>query len=303
MNISATHLPVSQIITPSNVGGVTSPKLSTSSSIDIVTQPVISTTSDTTSHSISDNTNPTYDKPVQSNISSPDPDSQQVIVNKGNVSPSEVSEPVPEDSADKSVDTNTQSQNEIYSEAELAQISDLKIRDTEVNAHERAHAAVGGQHAGSPSYSYKTGPDGIKYAVSGEVSIDTSRVPGDPQATLQKAQQIKAAALAPAEPSGQDRKVAAKADQMATQARNDILESTREGDSNVSSSASKYTESSVPEHFTGQQNLSINNNSINYSKIDDSASQSKMNERSFHINEFYENSSSVNSLSKLEITA
>lgn len=37
---------------------------------------------------------------------------------------------------------------------------------------------------------YKTGPDGVKYAVSGEVLIDTSRVPGDPQATLQKAQLI-----------------------------------------------------------------------------------------------------------------
>lgn len=110
-----------------------------------------------------------------------------------------------------------------YSESEQQQISQLVKRDNEVVAHELAHSTVGGQYAGAPNYSYKTGPDGAKYAVAGEVSIDTSRISNDPQATLRKAQQIQAAALAPAQPSSQDRRVAMKAEQMATQARQQIL--------------------------------------------------------------------------------
>lgn len=80
----------------------------------------------------------------------------------------------------------------------------------------------GGAYAGSPRYTYERGPDGRTYAVGGSVSIDMSPIPGDPRATLQKAQQIRAAALAPAQPSAQDLKVAQKAQAMATQARNDM---------------------------------------------------------------------------------
>lgn len=101
-------------------------------------------------------------------------------------------------------------------------ITKLKARDREVRAHEAAHAAVGGQYAGAPTYTYQRGPNGVSYAVGGEVKISTSRVEGDPEATLQKAMQVQRAALAPAEPSSQDRKVAAQASQMAAQARIDI---------------------------------------------------------------------------------
>ncbi|KUJ73576.1 hypothetical protein AVO42_12225 [Thiomicrospira sp. XS5] len=104
-------------------------------------------------------------------------------------------------------------------------ISELKSRDREVKAHEQAHLAAGGRHVtGGASYSYQTGPDGQRYAVGGEVGIDTSPVSGDPEATLSKAQQIRAAALAPAEPSSQDLKVAAQATQMAAQARAEIAQ-------------------------------------------------------------------------------
>src|SRR3546814_7593890 len=58
----------------------------------------------------------------------------------------------------------------------------------------RSHAAVGGQYAGSPSYGYTRGPDGQQYAVSGEVAIDIG-AERDPEATLQKAAQVQAAAL------------------------------------------------------------------------------------------------------------
>lgn len=113
-------------------------------------------------------------------------------------------------------------------EQQQDEIRELAARDREVRAHERAHSAVGGQYAGAPSYQYQRGPDGVSYAVSGEVSIDTSAVPGDPQATLEKAQLIQRAATAPAEPSAQDRRVAAQASQMAAEARAEIITEQRE---------------------------------------------------------------------------
>ncbi len=103
------------------------------------------------------------------------------------------------------------------SEEEKAQVAKLKATDAKVRAHERAHAAAGGQYAGAPSYSYTRGPDGQMYATSGEVSIDIS-AENDPQATLQKAAQVAAAALAPADPSGADRAVAAAAQKLRLQA-------------------------------------------------------------------------------------
>ena len=66
------------------------------------------------------------------------------------------------------------------------QIKELKARDTEVRIHEQAHASVGGQYAGSPSYEYQRGPDGTNYAVGGEVQIDVAVIEGDPKATIEK---------------------------------------------------------------------------------------------------------------------
>lgn len=101
-------------------------------------------------------------------------------------------------------------------------IDQLKSRDREVRAHEQAHAAVGGALAGSPSYEYQTGPDGKKYAVGGEVSIDVSKT-NDPESTIRKMQTVRAAALAPAEPSSQDRKVAAEASRNIAEARAEMI--------------------------------------------------------------------------------
>lgn len=109
-------------------------------------------------------------------------------------------------------------------EEEQKQVDELKARDAEVKAHEQAHIAAGGSYVrGGASYDYQTGPDGKKYAVGGEVSIDTSPVEGDPQATINKAQVILKAALAPAEPSGQDKSVASQARQMMASARKELM--------------------------------------------------------------------------------
>jgi len=102
--------------------------------------------------------------------------------------------------------------NQPLSKEEQAQVAKLKARDAEVRAHEQAHKNVGGQYAGAISYEFQKGPDGRSYAVGGEVPIDASEIAGDPEATIEKMRIVKAAALAPAEPSAQDRKVAALAD-------------------------------------------------------------------------------------------
>ena len=106
-------------------------------------------------------------------------------------------------------------------QAKQQKITELKQRDTEVRAHEQAHASLGGQYASSPQYEYERGPDGRRYAVGGEVSIDISEA-STPEETIRKAQQVKAAALAPAEPSGQDLRVATEATQITLEARSEI---------------------------------------------------------------------------------
>jgi len=103
-----------------------------------------------------------------------------------------------------------------------ARIAELAKRDREVRAHELAHVSVGGRYTGSANFSYERGPDGRLYATGGEVSIDTSPVPNNPEATLAKAITIQRAALAPANPSNTDRRVAAQAAAIAAQARIEI---------------------------------------------------------------------------------
>jgi hypothetical protein len=104
------------------------------------------------------------------------------------------------------------------SEKEQAVVEQLQDRDAEVRAHEAAHAAAAGGMGGRPSFSYQTGPDGRRYAIGGEVGIDMT--PGrSPSETIARAEQIRTAALAPADPSSQDRAVAASASAMEAKAR------------------------------------------------------------------------------------
>ena len=116
-------------------------------------------------------------------------------------------------------------------QAEQREIESLKQRDQEVRAHEQAHATTGGQYAGSPQYEFQRGPDGQRYAVEGQVSIDIS-AESTPEQTIRKMQQVRAAALAPAEPSPQDLQVAAEASRLAFEAR---AEAAKERNDEVSS--------------------------------------------------------------------
>jgi hypothetical protein len=102
---------------------------------------------------------------------------------------------------------------------EQKQIDELAAIDRSVRAHEQAHSSAAGRYAGATTYSFVRGPDGISYAVGGEVSIDTSPIPNDPEASIRKAQQIRMAANAPADPSSQDRRVASQAASLENEAR------------------------------------------------------------------------------------
>ncbi len=128
-----------------------------------------------------------------------------------------------ENAAEKALENKQTPQGSFEAFEQEREISGLKRRDQEVRSHELAHAAVGGASTGAPSYSFEVGPDGKKYAVAGEVSVDLSRVDGDPQATIAKMQKVHAAALAPANPSVQDTRVAATAAQIILQAQSELL--------------------------------------------------------------------------------
>jgi len=119
------------------------------------------------------------------------------------------------------------------------EISRLQAIDTKVKAHEAAHKAAGGTMTGPASFTYTRGPDGKSYAVAGEVPISVS--PGrTPRETVEKMEQVIRAALAPSDPSAQDRAVAAQASAIEQQARRE------ESSSTVAGSGSPATGSGGP---------------------------------------------------------
>jgi hypothetical protein len=108
---------------------------------------------------------------------------------------------------------------------EKEQVRELKEQDAKVRRHEQAHVMAGGRYIKSRAqFQFELGPDGKLYAVSGEVQIDTSKEPDDPEATIQKAQTVRRAALAPSDPSPQDRRVASEANRMEFEARMELTQ-------------------------------------------------------------------------------
>jgi len=184
---------------------------------------------------------PAFDNPTYDDIQQPDPkvipdedeDEQQASdqSNRGDAEgeerdEAEVAGQAQEDDADDEQQAAEQKAQERVEQAEqkaeFQEIRQLERRDAEVRAHEQAHASVGGAYAGAPSYEYETGPNGKKYAVGGEVPVSLSEEES-PQDTINKMQTVRAAALAPAEPSSQDRRVAAEATQKIADARAELI--------------------------------------------------------------------------------
>ena len=148
-------------------------------------------------------------------------EAQQLLNDEQNASTEEIDEGDPESSNPKDGQTSSTD----LSEDEQSEVDQLEARDAEVRTHEQAHASAGGQYAGSPSYSYEQGPDGKRYITDGEVQIDVSPISGNPQATIDKMQQVYRAALAPAEPSAADRAVAREAQAAIAEATAEIARS------------------------------------------------------------------------------
>lgn len=130
---------------------------------------------------------------------------------------------------DSAEGTDAAQSRQALSEEEQRQVTELQKVDREVRQHEQMHVAAGGGLVISgPSYTYTQGPDGKSYAVAGEVGIDTSEG-STPEETVSKARRIRAAALAPADPSAQDRQVAAVAAQMEMAALQELARQRQEG--------------------------------------------------------------------------
>jgi hypothetical protein len=154
----------------------------------------------------------------QQNHSNTSVDDSRLIEAKGTEIEDTVSISKDAKSKDEEEKKGFQTDEENLDEDQKRQVDKLKKRDQEVKAHERAHMASGGGLVqGGASYTYQKGADGKLYAVGGEVKIDASSE-RDPDQTIQKMQQVKRAALAPAQPSGTDRAVAARASQIELQA-------------------------------------------------------------------------------------
>ncbi len=113
---------------------------------------------------------------------------------------------------------------ESKSEMDAQSLRQMRETDRKVRAHEQAHLSAAGDSAkGGMRLETKVGPDGKQYAVSGEVSIQVSGG-RTPQEALTKAQSARRAALAPADPSPQDLKVAQSAAQAELEARRKLDE-------------------------------------------------------------------------------
>ncbi|GBU21692.1 hypothetical protein R80B4_01592 [Fibrobacteres bacterium R8-0-B4] len=135
-----------------------------------------------------------------------------------------------EDKTENGADTDKSGGVAELTPEEQAAVNELRTVDREVRAHEQAHIAAGGAYIrGGASYQYQRGPDNKSYAVGGEVSIDTAPERDDPGATITKMQTVRAAALAPGDPSAQDRAVAAAAAGRESLARAELAEQRRNG--------------------------------------------------------------------------
>lgn len=129
---------------------------------------------------------------------------------------------------------------------QLAVVRQLQATDRHVRAHEEAHLVVAGAYAtGGPAYDYEVGPDGQRYAVGGEVTLDTSPDPAGAEATVQKAKIIQAAAYAPVDPSNQDRMVAAQAAQMEATAEGQVAQ--EQSGAKQQRGGSGYSQKEAPE--------------------------------------------------------
>ncbi|TWO21397.1 putative metalloprotease CJM1_0395 family protein [Campylobacter hyointestinalis] len=142
------------------------------------------------------------------------------------------------------------------SDEEKLQVAKLQQRDSEVRTHEASHMAAGAGLTSGADFTYQKGPDSKMYAVGGEVGIDTS--PGKtPEETIQKAQQIKRAALAPSSPSPADLKIAANAASMEVSAKAQMQQEHQDSNNNESNGSTTNSNSKNSTKNPYEQNTYI----------------------------------------------
>ena len=146
--------------------------------------------------------------------------------------------------------------NKELSPEEKQTVEKLKSIDQKVKAHENAHKAAGGSLVrGAASYDYTVGPDGKSYAVGGEVQLDISYDLEKPEETIQKMQRVRQAALAPADPSSQDRSVASQSSSVEAKARQKM------GDEGVDEILNNTTKNNILPEIYSKSNASQNKDS------------------------------------------
>ena len=170
-------------------------------------------------------------------------------------------------SADKTsnAENNTQNDDKNAGQKNIGELSleeqrivtELQAADTNVRAHEAAHMAAGGGLTSPASYTYERGPDNKMYAVAGEVGISTGEG-NTPQESLNKAQTIRRAALAPADPSPQDLKVAAQAASMEMSARAQIMQEKMVQNSQNTNNSNETSGDAVNSAENSTENSNVN---------------------------------------------
>lgn len=151
---------------------------------------------------------------------------------------------------------------EYLTDEEQDKVNQLKARDTEVKTHEKAHQAAGGQYASAPQYEYTKGPDGNSYVENGHVNIDVGKE-NTPEKTISKMQTVIKAAHAPAEPSGQDLKVAAQAQEQLNQAQKELTEKKQKETMEKMNKGDDKSSMSDPKSKVQNSDSSNSNNSTN----------------------------------------
>lgn len=192
-----------------------------------------------------------------------DTDNDKSIVNKSSADKAKEKE-----QKEAAQNHNGKKQNgEYLTDEEQSEVEQLKARDTEVRTHEQAHQSAGGSYAGSPQYEYKTGPDGNKYITDGHVNIDIGKE-STPEKTIEKMRTVISAAHAPAEPSGQDLKVAAEAQQKMSEDQQELSEeNTKENNQKLN----KHESSATSDKNSTNSNSSNNATSLDTKTVSESA--------------------------------
>ena len=149
------------------------------------------------------------------------------ITNSTNIQKAYIRSDQTDGSKGNSAETGTEQSQENQAEQQNIdrQVRKLENIEQKVKAHETAHKAVGGALAGAVSYQYAVGPDGKRYIVGGEVSIQTPEG-STPKETVQNMERVVKAALAPADPSSQDRVVAARANAIKLRVQQEVMKNT-----------------------------------------------------------------------------